>query len=87
MADIDFDLNESASNDSSMQRLVSMAKEVIETEQLVEDLRQQPLPHRRLDEHVTRGRTNGVPIRPCVVLPAQVRGHQRRVAQIMGHHN
>ena len=38
MADIDFDLNESASNDSSMQRLVSMAKEVIETEQLVEDL-------------------------------------------------
>lgn len=38
MADIDFDLGESASSDNSMQRLVSMAKEVIDTEQLVESL-------------------------------------------------
>lgn len=37
MADIDFDLGDSAS-DNSMQRLVSMAKEVIETERLVESL-------------------------------------------------
>jgi hypothetical protein len=38
MADIDFDLGDSASNDDSMQRLVSMAREVIETERLVEEL-------------------------------------------------
>jgi len=38
MADIDFDLGETASDEPSMERLVSMAKEVIETERLVEDL-------------------------------------------------
>jgi hypothetical protein len=38
MADFDFDMSESASNETSMQRLVSMAKEAIDTEQLVEEL-------------------------------------------------